>query len=157
MGRVEGDDVFAKALDTESSVESMLNKCSTVIFVLTKVELRVYELCFSPAASLWPLEDPLGSRHPTRAPSLGEGSLGRRPRSGRGRRSDPRPGSPPPLGLSQPLRPVRLFYSPSLMRAFNFSFTTSIRLLITHLVHDKNLLLAIMVSTTKPQRGGVPG
>lgn len=33
---------------------------------------------------------------------------------------------PPPLGLSQPLGPVRLFYSPGLMRAFNFSFTSSL-------------------------------
>lgn len=38
----------------------------------------------------------------------------------------PCPGSPAPLGLSQPLRPGRLFYSPGLMRAFNFSFTTGV-------------------------------
>lgn len=41
-----------------------------------------------------------------------------------------------------------------LIKGFNFSFTRSItQVLITHLMHDKNLLLAIMVSTTKPQLG----
>lgn len=45
---------------------------------------------------------------------------------GRSLRSVLCPRSPPPLGLSQPLSPVRLFYSPGLMRAFNFSFTTSV-------------------------------
>lgn len=47
-----------------------------------------------------------------------------------------------------------MLYSQDLIKGFNFSFTRSItQVLIRHFMHDKNLLLAIMVSTTKPQLG----
>lgn len=87
--------------------------------------LIVLQPCGPPSpsfSSVWDPGDPFGSRHPAGGgPSLAVAGAGGGvcPRA-------PCPGSPAPLGLSRPLRPVRLVYSPGLMRAFNFSFTTSV-------------------------------